>query len=229
VIPAGFELGNWRVEWDIITAAMTHLQATEQFCVQDVNVKIGFVPGTDKTGSIYEAVRIDLGDPDGIVFDDGFLSRTLTKATRRLNQKLGTAVAFRGPTGIEGQFGGRRIRVTPITVDIEAGTLTPNNDEVCDLVILQMEYIIVSSEISALKRLGASVGSGPFASLSQAASRDGISVTNADNVNVTIQGGRLNARVNLAKFDAEMRKNELDEAVKAFLSRNSGNFGKMVW
>ena len=229
IVPAGFELGTWRVEWDIITQLDARLEATEMFCVQDVNVKIGFVPTTDKTGTIYEAVRIDLGDPDGIVFDDGFLSRTLTKAARRLNQRLGTAVAFRGPTGVNGQYGGRRIRVTPITLDLVAGTISPNNDEVCDLLILQIEYIIASSEISALKRLGASVGSGPFASFVQAAGRDGVSVTNADGVSVTVQGGRLSNRTQLAKFDAEMRKEELDAACKAFLSRNSGNFGKMVW
>ena len=228
-IPAGFQLGTWRVDWTIVTAADELLTASENFRVNSVNVQVGFVDSADKTGSIYDAVRLDIGDPDGAVFDDGFLSRVLIKAVRRLNHRLGLAPSFRGPTGIPGNFGGRRIKVLPITLDIAAGTLTPNNDEYCDLAILMMEYIIVSSETTALKRLQASATSGPYLKTLGSAEQDGISVTNADGVTVNISGGRLANRVALHRLDLATRKEEIETAIREFRSRISGNFGKVVW
>ena len=227
-IPAGFQLGTWRVEWNIITASLELVTATEPFCVQSVEVTIGFVPTSDKTSAIYEAVRLNIGDPDGQVFNDDFLKRNLTKAVRRLNQRLGLSPTSR-PKGIPGNFGGPRIKVTPIVADVEAGTITPNNDEICDLVIMQMEVIIVESEISALKRLSASSASGPYATLVSSASQDGLSSRNADGVLVTIAAGRLNVRADLHKFDAKNRRDELERMIKAFLNRMTGNFGKLIY
>jgi hypothetical protein len=136
---------------------------------------------------------------------------------------------MRGPTGVPGNFGGRRIKVIPITLDVQAGTLTPNNDEYCDLAIMMMEYIIITSETTALKRLQASATSGPFATTVGNAQQDGISVTNADGVTVNISGGRLANRVALHKLDVETRKEELETAIKEFRNRLSGNFGKVIW
>jgi hypothetical protein len=228
VVPAGFQLGTWRVDWDIITAGNSIVTASEPFCVQEVDVQIGFVPPTDKTGTIYEAVRIDIGDPDGNVFDDDFLKRVLTKAARRLNHRLGLSTTAR-PLGIPGTFGGPRLKVSPITVDLEAGTITPNNDELCDLIIMMMEYIIITSEVSALKRLAATSASGPFATLVGNAVNDGISVTNADGVRVDISGGRLANRVALHRLDIQTREKELEAAIKAFLARQTGNYGKLIY
>ena len=86
-----------------------------------------------------------------INFDDNFLARVLTKAARRLNQRLGLSITNR-PQGVPGNWGGRRLQVSPITLDLEAGTISPNNDELCDLIILQMEHILNTSETSARKR-----------------------------------------------------------------------------
>jgi len=228
VIPAGYQLGNWRVDWDIITAGGNLLNASEPFCVTDATVAIGFVPSTDKTGTIYEAVRIDIGDPEGQVFDDDFLKRVLVKAVRRLNHRLGLSRTSR-PLGVPGNFGGPRLKVSELTVDVEAGTISPDNDELCDLVIMMMEFIIITSETSALKRLGASAASGPFATTTSAAGQDGIMVKNADGVVIDISAGRLQSRTTLHRLDVQTRKEELEAAIKAFQNRQTGNYGKYVW
>jgi hypothetical protein len=227
-IPAGFQLGTWRVDWTIITLNNGLVNATEPFCVQDLNVTVGFVPLGDKHSDIYEAVRLDIGDPDGQVFNDDFLKRNLKKAVRRLNHRLGLSATNR-PKGIPGNFGGPRIKVSPIVADLEAGTITPNNDEICDLVVMQIELIILESEVSALKRLAATASSGPYASIVGSASQDGISVKNADGVQVTIAPSRLTTRADLHKFDVKNRRDELERMIRAFLNRQTGNYGKMIY
>ncbi len=224
LIPAGFQLGAWHIDWTIITLTDNLVEATEPFCVQDVIVSIGFSPPEDKTSAIYDSVRIDLGDPAGLIFDDNFLKRILIKSVRRLNHKLGLSATDR-PKGIPGGFGGPRIVINPIVADVEAGTITPNNDEICDLVILQMEVIILESELSALKRLAA-ISNGPFAS---GASQDGISVTNADGVQVSISATRLTVRSDLHKFDVNKRNEELEYCLRLFWNRMTGNMGKMIY
>jgi hypothetical protein len=225
VIPAGFQLGTWRVDWDVITAGGSLVNASEPFCVNDATIAIGFVPAADKTGSIYEAVRIDIGDPDGNTFDDDFLKRVLIKSVRRLNQRLGLSRTSR-PRGVPGNFGGQRLQIAELTLDVEAGTVTPNNDELCDLIILMMEYVIITSETSAWKRFEAS---GPFAGGAASLSRDGIMVKNADGVTIDISAGRLQSRTTLHRLDVQTREKELDTAIKAYLGRMTGNFGKYIW
>jgi hypothetical protein len=173
-------------------------------------------------------VRLDIGDPDGLVFDDYYMQRILTKSVRRLNHKLGLSHTDR-PKGIPGGFGGPRLKVNPIVANTETGTITPDNDEICDLVVMMMEYVIVSSEVSAMKRLSVVSTSGPHVDMVSQASQDGISVRNADGVQVNISGGRLANRYLFHKLDLQTKKEELDAAIKAFLGRMSGNFGKMIW
>lgn len=228
IIPAGFQLGSWRVDWTIVTLANSLATASEPFCVQDVNIAIGFVDPADKTSDIYEAVRLDIGDPEGQVFDDDFLGRNLKKAVRRLNHRLGLSPTAR-PKGIPGNFGGPRLKVYPIEYDLTYGTITPNNDEICDLVVMQMELIILESEVSALKRLAATSASGPYASLVVGATQDGISVRNADGVQVSISPSRLNVRADLHKFDIKNRREELERMIRAFLNRQTGNYSKMIY
>jgi hypothetical protein len=227
LIPNG-QLGDWRVDWTIITLTDNLLTASEPFCVQDVNVAIGFVPSTDKTYEVYEAIRIDIGDPDGLVFDDDFLKRTVTKAVRRLNHRLGIGPTQR-PQGIPGGFGGPRLKINPIEFNSEAGTITPNNDEICDLVVMMSEYIIVTAEVSALKRLAATANSGPFATLVSEVNKDGVTVTNADGVTISMSPSRLSNRATLHKFDVETRKKELEMAIRTYLGRMTGNYSKMIY
>lgn len=222
IIPAGYALGAWQVDWTIISAGGGLLFATEPFLVQDITVAIGFQPSTDITSAIYEAVRLDVGDPNASIFDDDFLKRILIKAVRRLNHRLGLSITDR-PRGIPGGFGGPRLKVNPIIADVEAGTITPNNDELNDLIIMQMELILLESELSALKRLAIS---GPFGT---SVGNDGISVTNADQVSVTISSTRLTFRSDLYKFDVQNRRKELEDAIKAFLGRLTANFSKLIY
>jgi len=228
LIPPGYQLGSWHIDWTIVTQTNSVVFASEPFQVQDVLVSIGFAPPTDKTSTIYDAVRIDIGDPEGHIFDDNFLQHVLVKAVRRLNQALGLSRTSR-PQGIPGGFGGPKIQVAELTVDVEAGTIEPNNDELCDLIILQMEYIIVTAETSALKRLGATFASGPFATVVGGVGNEGISVTNADGVTVNISTGRLQFRTTLQRLDVETRKEELETAIKRFLGRMTGSMGKMIY
>jgi hypothetical protein len=228
VVPAGYQLGTWEIQWNIITAGNELVHATEQFCVNAVDIAIGFVPSTDKTSSIYDAVRLDVGDPEGQVFDDGYQQRILVKAVRRLNHRLGLSPTAR-PQGIPGGFGGPRIKVSPIVADLVAGTITPDNDELCDLVIMMMEFIIVTAEVSALKRLNANATSGPHVATVSNASQDGVTVKNADGVEVSIAGGRLQNRYLLHKLDVQTKEKELEAAIKAFLGRQTGNYGKMIY
>jgi hypothetical protein len=228
VVPGGFQLGTWQINWDIITLANDVAQTTEKFCVDAVNIAIDFTPPEDKTFSIYDAVRLDIGDPESQVFDDTYLERILTKAVRRVNHNLGLSRTNR-PLGIPGGFGGPKLNVSPIVVDLTAGTLEPNNDELCDIVIMCMEYIIVSSEVSALKRLTAESVSGPHVATLNSASQDGISVVNADGVQISVSPGRLTSRTQLHRFDVEDKRMQYENAVKAFLARQTGNYSKMIY
>lgn len=228
LIPAGYQLGSWHVDWTIVTQTDSLALASEPFQVQDLVITIGFVPPTDKTATIYDAVRIDIGDPEGHIFDDNFLQHVLVKAVRRLNQRLGLSRTSR-PLGISGGFGGPRIQVATLTVDVEAGTVTPDNDELCDLIILMMEYIIITGETSSLKRLGAAFASGPFATVLGGIGNEGITVKNADGVEISISAGRLQTRATLQRLDVETRKDELEMAINRFLGRMTGCMGKMIY
>lgn len=227
LIPIG-ALGSWHIDWTIITQSDSVATASEPFQVQDIEVTVGFIPTTDKIFSIYDAVRIDIGDPLGHIFDDNFLQHVLVKAVRRLNHRLGLSRTAR-PQGIPGGFGGPKIQVAHLEVDVEAGTVSPDNDELCDLIILMMEYIVITGETSSLKRLGAAFASGPFATVLTGISNEGISVTNADGVTVNISAGRLQARTSMQRLDVETRKDELEMAIRAFLNRMTGNMGKMIY
>jgi len=229
VVPTGFTLGEWLITWLITPVGSTLITASEHFDVQALSVAFGFSPPDEVITGVYDCVRIDIGDPEAKVFSDEFLRRVLIKAVRRLNNKLGLAPTVRGPIGVPGQFGGQRIRVIPITINLEDGTIEPAGDEYADLLCLQMEYIIATSEVSALKRLSIAGTSGPFEASVNNAVNDGISVKNADGVSIEVGSARLQTRASLMRFHAESLAKELDDAVRRFLSRLTGSFSKMVW
>lgn len=172
-------------------------------------------------GGIYDAVRIDAGDPDGLVFVDAFLNRVLQKAVRRLNNRLGLSVTNR-PKSI---YRCSTISVAPITYDIANNSISPDNDELADLITLMMEYIIKKGEVGALKRLNAAYG-GQFAT---DAAGDDVSVKNADGVEVRMGANRLSNRVKLFQLDLETIIDELNAAIKKFIYRQTGNYSKLVY
>lgn len=176
---------------------------------------------TSIASDIYDGVRIDCGDEDGVVLTSAFLQRVFTKAVRRLNRTLGLSVTNR-PQGIPGY---KSLSVSPITYSIANDTISPDNDELVDMVILQMEYIIKKSETSALKRLNASYGG----VLSTNANMDDATVRNADGVTVSLGQNRLSNRARLYAMDLEAIQKELDAAIKSFLGRQIANYGKMIY
>jgi hypothetical protein len=228
VVLAGYQLGEWQIDWTILPAGGGLMSATEEFCVQALDISFGFTPPEDTTASIYQAVLLDVGDPNQTIFNENYLRQVLVKAVRRLNQALGLGPQNR-PTGVPGTFGGRRIQIPELVADVETGTITPNTNELVDMVVLQMTYIILTAEVSSLKRL---LATGPTGSVASAAGRSEVSVQNPDGVNVSLGTGnasRFGTQASLHKFDADRIKQELDAAVKRYLGRATGSMGKLVW
>lgn len=186
----------------------------------------GGVMSTSIASGIYEAVRLDIGDPEAQIFSDAFMQRIFIKSVRRLNQSLGLSVTSR-PPGVPG-YKSLSTKISPITYDLSGDTIFPDNDEIADLIILQMEYVIAKGELSALKRLSSAYG-GAYATSVGSAEGDGVTVTNADGVVVSVGASRLNNRTKLILEDANLIKAELNEAIKRFLGRATGNYGKLVY
>lgn len=180
--------------------------------------------GISGVTGIYEAVLLDVGDPDQQIFVDSFLRKIFTKSVRRLNQKLCSSAVVR-PRGIPGYHS---LRVANITYDLNGNTISPDTDELADLIILQMEYVIAKGEISALKRLNAAYG-GAYATSVGGAAVDDMEVVNADGVKIKVGAGRLNNRVKLFQLDLETIKEELDEAIMAYLGRMVANYSKLIF
>lgn len=224
VLPANYSLGTWRIDWDIITASNNVVFASENFIVKEIDVATGFVPPSDITFAIYDSIRIDIGDPTGTIFTDDFLERVVTKAVRRLNQRLGLD---RVRSYIPHCRSRRVGRMPKIEFDANSGTLTPSNDEIHDLVILQSEVIIYDSEVAALKRLDTTAGT-PYTSAMTSASNEGVSVTNADQVSISVSPGRFSSRATLYKSSADAARNELNMAINAILGRMTGDMGVII-
>lgn len=79
VVPDTFTLGLWHIDWLIIPTGAAQITASEEFCVQALSVSFGFVPPDDKIFNIYDAVRVDVGDPDALIFNDGFYREFLLR------------------------------------------------------------------------------------------------------------------------------------------------------
>lgn len=174
---------------------------------------------------IYDMILLDVGDPDQQIFNNSLLARILTKSVTRLNNKLGLSKTSR-PIGVGGQFGGRRISIPPITLDLTAGSISPDNDELSDLLVLQSEIIILKSEMAALRRLNPSIG-GAFGQAIASAAHDDVSVTNADGVSIKVS--RLSTRARLFEKSLDDVTEELEDAVIQFLARMSANYSKLVY
>lgn len=176
---------------------------------------------------IFDMIRVDTGDPDGLIFNDSLLNRIAFKAVVRLNNKLALGPRVR-PIGVGGQFGGMRIKMPPIILDVNAGTITPDNAEIIDMVVLQSEIIILKSEIAALRRLNPALG-GAFGTSTSTAAQDDISVRNPDGTSVTKGAGRFATRARLFTTDLETLTEELNDAVTRFLARVSSSYSKYIY
>lgn len=230
IIPGNHALGSWYINWHIISTGGAEFIVSEPFFVQAMNISFTLDAPNEIITTIYSMVRDDIGDSDGLIFVDSYLRNILLKAVVRLNNKLGLATTpLTVMNGIPGNFGGIRIQPLQIILNLDNGTISPPGETYQDLLILQMEQIIITSEISALKRMNASASSGPAAEGMLTALNDGVMVRSADGTVVDVSVGRLQSRTTLYKFDADRINKELNDAVKVFLSRISGRFGKCVY
>lgn len=147
----------------------------------------------------------------------------------RLNGVLTLSKVSR-PIGVGSNFGGRRISVQEITVDSTStdNSPQPNNDEIHNLIVLQMEVAILTAEMHHLARLNNALGGGFGTSMSTAVNDD-ISVTNPDGVKIDIKGNRFQTRSKLLSDLLQDRRTELKDAITDFRMRLSGSFSKMIF
>lgn len=222
IIPAGFQLGeDWSIVWDITTAS-TSGQSTELFCVAAETLAVSFSnPAGNSVESLFDRVRIDIGDPNGLIFIDGLLKRTLKKAVSRVNRRLGLVRITEDSFFIWLIAFTSRVSTPVLTLNLELGTIDPSTDPYADILVLQMEEILLTGETVALQRLNA-VTAGSFGSGLQGIVADGVSVTNADGVTISKAVGRLSHRADLAKFNLNHIRKELEQAISDLRWRLAG-------
>lgn len=228
IIPTGFQLGdNWSIVWDIVTPS-TSGQATELFCVAAEQLATSFQsPADNNVESLFDRVRIDIGDPDGTIFTDGLLRRTVKKAVSRVNRRLGLVRVTEDSYYIWLIAFTSRVSTPVLTLDLQAGTISPDTDPYADILVLQMEEILLTGESTALARLNANTA-GAFGSGLQGIASDGVSATNADGVSISKAVGRITARTDMTKFNLEAIRKELNQAIADLRWRLAGGSGRDV-
>jgi hypothetical protein len=222
VIPASGTIGEgWRIDWGINFPGGASGNFSEAFCVQLPDISATFSSPTVNVETIYDRVRVDIGDINAQIFNDGLLRRVLQKAIARLNRRLGiVGICQQGIDIILISFLTKRQR-TPITVNLDTGVVQPDSDPYLDLVILQIEEILVASEASNLKRLNVNLG-GPLSSGIVTATNEGVSIRNPDGVSISVASSRFSERVGLHKWDYDRINKELEHAIKDFRWRLAG-------
>lgn len=221
-IPSNGLLGNWTITWTAIFPGGGSGLFTETFEVQNPNILGSFEDSSNHQESIFDRTRLDLGDPNGLIFTDGLLSRMLQKSIARLNRALGlVAIECQSSLNITLRLISTSVNhSTPISINLVTGEITPSTDPYIDLLTLQMEYLIAGSELSALKRLNPTLG-GAFGSGLVGMDREGISATNADGVSMSVSPARFTTRAQTFKWDLERLEKELTHAINDFRWRLS--------
>jgi len=215
IIPTGFVLGeDWQIKWDVVLLGGASGQFTENFCVALPTLAASFAsPVGNSVESLFDRVRVDLGDPDGLIFVDGLMRRTIKKAVSRVNRRLGLVQVTNQSSFIWLIAFTSRAETPVLTLDLINGTIDPDSDPYADIVVLQMEEILLQSETVALQRLNPGTA-GVLGSGIQGVAGDGVSVTDADGVTISKAVGRLAHRADLAKFNVKMISDQLEAAIK---------------
>jgi len=229
LIPAGFGLGeNWEIRWDVTLPGGASGQFIEKFCVALPTLAASFAnPTGNSVESLFDRVRVDLGDPDSMIFTDGFLRRTIKKAIARVNRRLGLVKVTSNSSFIFLISFTSRSSTPVLTLDLTNGTIDPDTDPYADILVLQMEEILLQSETVALQRLNPGTA-GVLGSGIQQVAGDGVSVTDADGVTISKAVGRLSHRADLAKFNLTNVSTMLETAIRDFRWRLAGGSGKDV-
>jgi hypothetical protein len=229
IIPNGFVIGdNWQIKWDVVLPGGASGQFIEYFSVAMPSLAASFSANVDNSvESIFDRVRIDIGDPDGMIFVDGLLRRTLTKAISRLNRRLGLVNVTANNDFIFLIAFMVRTDTPVLTLDLQAGTITPSTDPYVDLVILQMEEILLTSESVAFQRLNARTA-GRFGSGIIGTAGEGVSIRNADGVTISQSVTRLVTRAQMMQYNLDGIRAQLEQGIKDMRWRLAGGNGKDV-
>jgi hypothetical protein len=229
IIPNGFVIGdNWQIKWDVVLFGGASGQFVEDFSVALPSLAASFSANTpNNIESMFDRVRLDIGDPDGMIFIDGLLRRTLKKAVSRVNRRLGLVQVTSNSDFIFLIAFISRVSTPVLTLDLQLGTISPDTDPYVDIVILQMEEILLTSELVAFQRLNAHTA-GRFGSGIIGTAGDGVSVRNADGVTISKSVQRLTTRADLGKYNLDGIRKQLEEAIKDMRWRLAGGNGKDV-
>ncbi len=201
---------------------------TELFCVADVLFSSAFVSRVDiSVAFLFDRLGIYLVEPNGLIFIDGLMRRTIKKATSRINRRLGLVTVSQNSNFIWLIAFTSRVSTPVLTLDLLNGTIDPDTDPYADILVLQMEEILLTGETIALARLNQTTA-GAFGSGLQGIAADGVSVTNADGVTISKAVGRLSHRADLAKFNLKNIREELEKAISDFRWRLAGASGRDV-
>ena len=222
IIPSSGIIGEgWKIYWSVNFPGAVSGNFVEDFAVQLASISATFSSPTVDTETIYDRVRLDVGDPNGQIFNDGLLQRVLAKAVARLNRRLGIVEVCQH-TSLNALIilFSTNSQVAPITVDFDTGVITPDTDPYVDILTLQIEEILMVSEASNMKRLNVLLG-GPFASGIATMVNDGVAIKNADGVSIDVAVSRFMKRADMYKWDAERISAELEAAIKDFRWRLS--------
>ncbi len=230
-VPSSGAAGTWTIAWSVDGASKN-----ETFTVSTPTLSLAGDP-IDAIANIYDMIRIDIGDLQGDIFSDALLQRYVDKAVRRLNRALGISRKVR-PPGITPGGLGTPARIPSISVDFDARTLYPDNDEMRDIIVLQAEVLITMGEMAVLRRAGTASAGSSIPELLTATSGmtsnagDGIVVRNADGVTIDTTS-RFNSwasnRAKLFLEDAKMREKQLESALKQLRLDFAGSMGKVIF
>jgi len=225
LIPTGFPLGeDWSIQWDIVTSS-TSGSSTELFCVANATLATSFAnPADNSIESLFDRVRINVGDPNGSIFNDGFLRRTIRKAVSRLNRRLGLVQVSQNSHYVWLIAFTSRSNTPTLTLDLLNGIIDPDTDPYADILVLQMEEILLTGETVALGRLNQHTA-GTFGSGIVGIGGDGVSVTDVDGTTISKAVGRLSHRADLAKFTLKNIREELEKAIADLRWRLAGGAG----
>lgn len=215
IVTTSGALGTWGITWNVGGASKIETFTVEQPTLSEVGEKINEIQ------KLRDHIRIDMGDFNADIFNDTQLNIYLDKAVKRLNRELGISYKVR-PTGITPGGIGQPAITPPITIDIDAGTMFPNNDEIKDLIVLQTEVMIARAEISVLSRASSVGAVGPLTTLMTATSGivsdngEGLSVKNTDGVMINTSARMhawLSNKTKLFLENAAAREKELQTAI----------------
>ena len=212
IIPNGFPLGNnWKIQWDIVLPGGASGSFIENFSVALATLSASFGDDSaENVDTIFDRVRIDVGDPDALIFSNGFMSRTLKKAVSRINRRLGLDRVSNYPYNIYTIYLCNSIPT--IVLNVNNGVISPGSDSYADILILQMEEIILQSEAVALQRMNINTA-GVLGSGLIGIAGDGVSVTNVDGVSISKSVSRLSHKADMAKFNLQQITNQLNHAI----------------